>query len=122
MHYRWLALHGVSLQCQRFVSRPDGEYFHCELPDGASSAIPVWMTDAVTCAGFSLGEPLVSVEALTNLRALLDSLLSSRSAGAGTEGDEERSDEKAADLTSANNSDRSSSENQYRESEKPAGA
>jgi hypothetical protein len=82
------------------------------------------MTDAVTCAGFSLGEPLVSVEALTNLRALLDSLLSSRSAGAATEGDEERSDEKAADLTSANNSDKRQKffGKSIREPEKPAGA
>ena len=43
-------------------------------------AIPVWMTDSVTCAGFSLGEPLVAVEALTNLRTLLDSLRAVRSA------------------------------------------
>jgi hypothetical protein len=51
------------------------------------------MTDPVICAGFSFGEPLVSVEALGNLRALLDSLRSSRSAGAGTEGGKERSPE-----------------------------
>jgi hypothetical protein len=45
-------------------------------------AIPVWMTDPVTCAGFSLGDPLVSIEALTNLRAVLDSLRSSAARGA----------------------------------------
>jgi hypothetical protein len=32
------------------------------------------MTDPVTCAEFSFGEPRVSVEALTSLRDLLDAL------------------------------------------------
>jgi hypothetical protein len=48
-------------------------------------AIPLWMTDPVTCAGFSLGEPVVSVEALINLRALLDSLPSTCSGGLDVE-------------------------------------
>ena len=114
VHYRWLALRGVSLQCIRRVSRPDGEYLHCELPNGTSCAIPSWMTDLVTCAGFSLGEPLVSIEALTNLRVLLDSLRSNRSAGAGTEGSEKRSDAGATAFASANNAKSSCSDNQNR--------
>jgi hypothetical protein len=85
VHYRWLALHGISLQCQRRVSLPAGQHFYCELPDGAMGAIPLWMTDPVTCAGFSLGEPVVSVEALINLRALLDSLPSTCSGGLDVE-------------------------------------
>ena len=55
------------------------------------AAIPLWMTDPVICAGFSFGEPLVSVEALSNLRALLDSVRSRHSTRAGTEGSGEKS-------------------------------
>jgi hypothetical protein len=91
VHYRWLALHEVTLDCHRRVSLPDGEHLHCELPDGAMGAIPLWMTDPVTCAGFSFGEPLVSIEALSNLRALLDSVRSRHSTRAGTEGSGEES-------------------------------
>jgi hypothetical protein len=120
VHYRWLALHGVSLQGQRCVSRPDGEYIHYELPDGSPSAIPAWMTDPVTCAEFSLGEPFVSIEALTNLRVLLDSLRSSRPAGEGTDGNKERSDEEAAYIASANHTNSRSSENQSRAGRKRA--
>ena len=105
VHYRWLALHGISLQCQRRVSLPDGEYLHCELPDGAMGAIPVWMTDPVTCAGFSLGEPLASVEALTDLRALLDSLRSIRSAGTGIKDEESTSPGETAVANSNEESD-----------------
>ena len=99
MHYRWLALHGVSLECQRRVSLPDGEYLHCELPDGALGAIPVWMTDPVTCAEFSFGEPRVSVEALTSLRDLLDALAfgSSRRAREGEAVASGAAEEAAAD-------------------------
>jgi hypothetical protein len=46
------------------------------------------MTDPATCAGFSLGEPVVSVEALTNLRSLLDSLPCTRSGGLDVEEEE----------------------------------
>ncbi len=116
MHYRWLALHGISLQCQRRVSLPDGEYFHCELPDGAMGAIPVWMTDPVTCAGFSLAEPLVSVEALTNLRALLDSLRSICSAGPGIK-EEEPTSHKQANSNASEDGDGSRSRR-----EEPSGA
>ena len=108
MHYRWLAFHGISLQCQRRVFLPDGEYLHCELPDGAMGAIPVWMTDPVTCAGFSLGEPLASVEALTDLRGLLDSLRSIRSPGTGMKDKESTSPEETAVSTSNEESDEKS--------------
>ena len=109
IHYRWLALYGVSLECERRVSLPDGEYLHCVLPDGAMGAIPVWMTDAVACAEFSAGDPLASVEALVALRTLLDSLRSSRSAGEGTVGDNEKSHEEAVDLTAPQGKQGSSS-------------
>jgi len=55
----------------------------------------------VICAGFSFGEPLVSVEALSNLRVLLDSVRSGHSTRAGTEGSREKSHKGATGLTSA---------------------
>jgi hypothetical protein len=57
------------------------------------------MTDPVICAGFSFGEPLVSVEALSNLRALLDSVRSGHSTRAGSEGSGEKSYKGATGLT-----------------------
>ena len=39
--------------------------------DQHTAAIPVWMTDRVACAALSLGPVLVSVEALTELAALV---------------------------------------------------
>jgi hypothetical protein len=71
IHYRWHALHGVSLQCRR---RCGHDYLECELPDGTAALIPAWMIDGVACARFSFGEPLVSLESLERLRTLLDSL------------------------------------------------
>jgi hypothetical protein len=71
MHYRWHALHGVSLQCRR---RHGPNYVECELPDGSSALVPAWMVDALACARFSSGAPMVSLEVLERLRALLDSL------------------------------------------------
>jgi hypothetical protein len=68
-------------------------------------AIPVWMTDPVTCAGFSLGEPLASVEALTDLRALLDSLRSIRSAGTGMKDEASTKPEETTVSTSNEESD-----------------
>jgi hypothetical protein len=59
-------------QCRRSISNSDGDYLECELPDGAGALIPAWITDPVVCAGFSFGTPVVSVEALVELRSLLD--------------------------------------------------
>jgi hypothetical protein len=72
VHYRWCALRGVQLQCRRQLSDSDGDYLDCELPDGAGALIPSWMTDPVVCAGFSFGAPLISLQALIELRLLLN--------------------------------------------------
>jgi hypothetical protein len=74
-------------------------------------AIPVWMTDAAACSKFSTGDPQVSVEALVALRALLDSLRSSRSAGDGAAGGDEESRE-ALDFTATKGEQGSSSTDQ----------
>ena len=83
IHYRWHALQGVPLQCRR---RHGPTYLECELPDGTSALVPTWMIDAVACARFSSGAPLVSLEALEHLRTLLDSLRSDRNGNMSTRG------------------------------------
>ena len=46
----------------------------CELPDGATGALPAWMTDAAACAALTVGAPVVSIAALQELRELLDAV------------------------------------------------
>jgi hypothetical protein len=84
VHYRWHALWGTQLQCRRQIAGSDGDYLDCELPDGAGAQIPVWMTDPVVCAGFSFGTPVASVEALVELRSLLDSMRADQNAPTDT--------------------------------------
>src|SRR5438132_12924904 len=74
VHYRWHPLFGRSLKTIRQVNRTDGEHRHCELTDGTIARIPTWMTDAGSCANYSLGSPEISVCALMDLRQLLDVL------------------------------------------------
>jgi len=50
-----------------------GEYFVCRVPDSTTLAVPAWMLNP-ECAQFSLGPPLVAVEALLELRDLLTTL------------------------------------------------
>ena len=42
------------------------------MPDGSRGPLSAWMADAELCARLSLGEPLLSLGALVELRALLD--------------------------------------------------
>jgi hypothetical protein len=58
----------------RRVHCSDGDWVVCESPSGNGFAIPAWMTDQSTCAGFSLGPPLVSLSALRALRTFIDDL------------------------------------------------
>ncbi len=50
-----------------------GEYVFCQLPDGTISSLPAWMFSP-ECAQLSLGSPLIAVEALLQLRDLLNAL------------------------------------------------
>ena len=59
---------------RRRVKYAGGESVFCELPDGTIGSLPAWMMDLSCCSDLSLGSPLVSVDALVELRALLDSL------------------------------------------------
>jgi hypothetical protein len=45
----------------------------CELPDGTIAGLPGWMMDP-SCVQCSLGDPLISLDALRNLRNLLNAL------------------------------------------------
>jgi len=74
IHYRWCNRYGSSLPVLRRMRREQGDWLICETPEGNALAVPVWMTDAAICAGFSSGPPLVSVSALRELRSFLDAL------------------------------------------------
>jgi hypothetical protein len=50
----------------------------CELPDGRLGGVPEWMTDAAACAVLSIGEPLVAIEALSELRGFVDAIMRSK--------------------------------------------
>jgi hypothetical protein len=74
VHYRWHPLYGQIARVRRTVPRSTSEVLFCELPDGATGALPAWMTDAVACAALTVGAPVVSIAALQELRALLDAV------------------------------------------------
>ena len=68
-----------------------------ELPDGTSALVPTWMINAVACARFSSGAPLVSLEALAHLRTLLDSLRSDRNGNMSTRGSKSKKEKSAVE-------------------------
>ena len=47
--------------------------FFCELPDGTIAGLPCWMMDS-SCELCALGRPLIALEALRDLRDLLNAL------------------------------------------------
>jgi hypothetical protein len=49
---------------------------HCESPNGIVLGFPRWMTEAGGCLCMEIGDPLVGVRALAELRTLLDGLKS----------------------------------------------
>jgi transposase len=59
------------LRLPRLVSRFDGNFIHCELPDGSIGAFPSWMMDAEVCSRLSMSTPQLSLEALTDLHNFL---------------------------------------------------
>ena len=73
IYYRWHPLFGRSLRVCKRENKRRGEYIFCQLPDGTISALPTWMFSP-ECAEFSLSSPLISVEALLQLRDVLDAL------------------------------------------------
>jgi hypothetical protein len=76
VHYPFHPLHGQSLRVQRRAKLPNGEYIFCELPDGSIGGFPSWIADATKTPHFTVGPPLISAAALTQLWTLLDGLRS----------------------------------------------
>jgi len=57
----------------------NGELLFCELPDGTRGTLPAGMTDAAACAVLTVGQPVVSIIALQELRVLLDAVVAGAS-------------------------------------------
>jgi hypothetical protein len=68
------------------MNKGGSKYIRCELPDGTTASIPGWMTNADICARMSEGDPTISLDALTQLRPLIDTWLrdSARPAATGS--------------------------------------
>lgn len=78
--YRWHPLFGQALRVLKRERdrRGHGEYLFCELPDRTSRSLPAWMFSS-ECTTFSVGPPAIAIEALSELRDLLNSLQKSDS-------------------------------------------
>ena len=74
VRYRHHFLFGQEMQVRRRVRWKGQHLLYAELANGDVVAVPTWMTDPVLCAGFTVGEPTSSLEALLDLRHLLDVL------------------------------------------------
>jgi hypothetical protein len=71
VYYRWHPLFGLALPVRRRQKDRNGERLLCQSPDDRLVSLPSWMCSQ-ECLQFLLGPPLISVEALTELRVLLD--------------------------------------------------
>jgi hypothetical protein len=70
VYYRWHPLSGLALPVRRRQKNCSAEQLLCQSPDGRTLAIPSWICSP-ECLQFSLGSPLISVEALAELRTVL---------------------------------------------------
>lgn len=86
MHYRWHPLVGQSLPVQYREQRRGEQVAICELPDGSHTVVPAWMLERAACAALTFGAPQVSLEALRDLRRLLDVLAQERVPAAASGG------------------------------------
>jgi hypothetical protein len=76
VQYPWHPLFGAKLQLVKTAKVTSGEELHCETPEGIVLGIPRWMTQAGRCVAMEIGDPVVGVGALADLRILLDGLKS----------------------------------------------
>lgn len=70
VYYRWHPLFGQSLRIHRRTKTCNGEQIFCQLPDSTLCALPMWMFSP-DCAQFTVGPPLIRIEALRELRDVL---------------------------------------------------
>jgi hypothetical protein len=75
VQYPWHPLFGSKLRLVK-TAKLTGAELHCETIDGIVLSIPRWMTDAGHCLPMEIGDPVVAVGALAELRGVLDSLKS----------------------------------------------
>ena len=74
--YRWHPYFGRTVRCEYTEERATGSVAHIVVRPGEVIVVPAWMLDREVCDVFSLGNPQVTVDALTNLhRLLIDSSL-----------------------------------------------
>jgi hypothetical protein len=72
IEYRWHPLHGQRLPIVQRFTKGELDLYWLEEQPGRSRVVPTWMCDAAACIGMAeLGLPLVAVEALGRLAALL---------------------------------------------------
>ena len=76
MQYPWHPLFGSKLRLVKTAKVTGAEELHCETPEGIVLSIPRWMTQAGRCISVEIGDPVVEVSALAELRTLLDGLKS----------------------------------------------
>jgi hypothetical protein len=69
-------MYGVKLRLVKTAKITGVEELYCEMPDGIVLGIPRWMTDTGRCLPMEIGDPIVALGALAELRSLLDGLKS----------------------------------------------
>src|SRR6516162_307901 len=70
--YPWHPLYGQRVRVYGRQGRAGRQILYIEVRPGLSREIPAWMCDAAACAVISIGSSRVAVDALTELRAILD--------------------------------------------------
>ena len=76
--YRWHPMNGQTIHVTRKVKRHGCDTFHFENGPGRPREIPAWMADTEQCSAMSAGNAQVSINALQELRRLLDTLVSAK--------------------------------------------
>ena len=79
--YPWHPLHGERVRVYGRQGRAGRQILYIEVRPGLSREIPPWMCDAGACAAISIGGARVAIDALTELRTILDSCSVSGSGG-----------------------------------------
>ena len=81
--YPWHPLHGQQVRVYGRQGRAGRQILYIEVRPGLSREIPAWMCDAAVCAAISVGSARLAIDALTELRVVLDTR-SARPPGGGS--------------------------------------
>jgi hypothetical protein len=74
VRYRWHAYVDRDLGVLYRETRRGEIVYICVMPDGTGGVVPEWMFDSAASAHFALGNAQLSIDALVDLRALLDAI------------------------------------------------